>query len=149
MSRVAFLVDGFNVYHSLRDAERVAGRSLRWLDLRRLCESYARRNVLGRPSTLQTVTYFSAFATFLARTKPDALARHATYVRALQATGVEVALGRFKARSRSCPRCGSSYVTYEEKETDVAIAIRIMGTWTASSRFARLPTCDISCLILS
>jgi hypothetical protein len=63
MNRVAFLVDGFNVCHSLRDAERVAGRSLRRLDLRRLCESYARRNLLGLTSTLQSVTYFSAFAT--------------------------------------------------------------------------------------
>lgn len=38
--RVACLVDGFNVYHSIRDVERRVGdASAKWLDLRSLCAS--------------------------------------------------------------------------------------------------------------
>ena len=126
VNQVAFLVDGFNLYHSVLDAERRLRRTVRWLDIRSLCESYTRRSLLGRASTLQSVTYFSAYATFLGHTSPASLTRHRTYVQALQATGVEVVLNRFKARWRVCPICRHRYVGYEEKETDVAIAVRIV-----------------------
>lgn len=126
MNRVAFLVDGFNVLHSLKEAQRVLGRQLQWLDLRSLCLWYVRSGVFGRTATLQGVTYFSAYATFLPPGHPGAPAWHRTYVRALEATGVSVVLGRFRSRRRKCPKCGASYLGYEEKETDVAIAARIM-----------------------
>lgn len=39
--RVAFLVDGFNLYHSVKAAERLMPDSqLKWLDIPALCESY-------------------------------------------------------------------------------------------------------------
>jgi hypothetical protein len=41
MSRVTFLVDGFNLYHSLLEASHdLGGDSTRWLDLRSLLSSY-------------------------------------------------------------------------------------------------------------
>ena len=41
MGRTAFLVDGFNLYHSLKDAQlALGGQSTRWLDLRSFCSSY-------------------------------------------------------------------------------------------------------------
>ena len=43
------------------------------------------------------------------------------YLEALRATGVETRLGQFKRRQRTCPFCGRRFVTFEEKETDVAI----------------------------
>lgn len=39
---------------------------------------------------------------------------------------MEIALGRFRRRSRRCPICKKIYVAHEEKETDVAIAVRIV-----------------------
>jgi len=39
VNRVVCLIDGFNLYHSLRDLERGHGHSLRWLDLKALCSS--------------------------------------------------------------------------------------------------------------
>lgn len=40
-NRVAFLVDRFNVYYSIRDVERqVGGASAKQPDLRSLCASY-------------------------------------------------------------------------------------------------------------
>ena len=41
MLRTAFLVDGFNLYHSLVEAQHaLQGRGTRWLDLRSLCASF-------------------------------------------------------------------------------------------------------------
>lgn len=39
-NRVIYLVDGFNLYHSLKDAERDGpGTHTRWLDLPEFCRS--------------------------------------------------------------------------------------------------------------
>jgi len=45
---------------------------------------------------------------------------------ALRATGVDVRLGRFKAKSLTCPLCGRSFVRFEEKETDVALGVQLL-----------------------
>lgn len=139
MNRVAFLVDGFNVYHSVRDAETAIERRLQWLDIRGLCRTYVRR-LLGKDAALKSVTYFTAYATFLAESNPIALVHHKTYVRALEATGVQTVLGRFKSRSRKCPKCGTSYTAHEEKETDVAIALQLV-------ELAISPNCDTIVII--
>src|SRR6266568_532850 len=120
-NRVCFLVDGFNVYHSVVAAQ--AGRkgaSMKWLDLRALCESYL--SSIGGGATLQRVFYFSAYMDWI----PDKAARHATYVAALRATGVEVQLHRFKEKEVWCKVCKKAYVHHEEKETDVAIAVKLL-----------------------
>jgi len=135
VNRVGFLVDGFNVYHSLREAERVVKRQVRWLDLKALCSSYARRSFFGQQSTVCSVTCFSAYATFRARSEPGIVTRHRAYVQALQATGVETVMGRFKSRVRRCAACGTAYTTHEEKETDVAIALGVV-------ELARASDCD-------
>jgi len=120
-NRVCFLIDGFNVYHSVVAAQ--AGRkgaSMKWLDMRALCESYL--SGIGGGATLQRVFYFSAYMDWI----PDKAARHATYVAALRATGVEVQLHRFKEKEVWCKVCKKAYVHHEEKETDVAIAVKLL-----------------------
>lgn len=126
MNRVSFLVDGFNVYHSLKDAQGVLRRPLKWLDLRGLCGSYVRSSVFGRAATLGQVTYFSAYATFLTATNPGVVSRHRSYVEALERTGVEVIMGRFKWKPRWCRACRQEQPGHEEKETDVSIAVRLI-----------------------
>ncbi|MBV9111158.1 MAG: NYN domain-containing protein [Gemmatimonadetes bacterium] len=142
--RVAFIVDGYNLYHSIRDAEKVvADRPMRWLDLSSLCCSYLHH--FGRNATLQGVYYFSAVPRHLAATKLDIEARHEVYVDALCSTGVVVSLGNFKAREKHIPlkycrfklwpmrrpirlpipRCSLIFTRSEEKETDVAIASKM------------------------
>ena len=60
-NRVAFLVDGFNVYHAIRDVERRVGdASAKWLDLRSLCTSYLYR--LEGYAELEAIHYFTAYA---------------------------------------------------------------------------------------
>jgi len=125
MSRIIFLVDGFNLYHSLVDAERAASHATtKWLDLRRFCSSYlpVARTVLGDRVSLERIYYFSALPTHRSQGKRN---RHALYMRCLRGTGVNVELARFKPKDIYCPRCDSYFVSHEEKETDVAIAARL------------------------
>jgi hypothetical protein len=94
MSRVSFLIDGFNVYHSISEAMKDEGGSMKWLDYFSLCQSYL--SVFGREARLERVIYFSAYATHLQQTHPDVILRHRRYVHALRSTGVEPVMGRFK-----------------------------------------------------
>jgi uncharacterized LabA/DUF88 family protein len=113
--RVAAFVDGFNLYHALRDLHR---DHLKWLNLRMLCENFAPRPALS----LIDVFYFSACATW----RPDSYRRHREYVRALQCIGVKVVMGRFKGKDRRCWRCQAGWKDHEEKETDVNIALQLL-----------------------
>ena len=38
--RVSFFIDGFNLYHSTRDVEKVISSKVRWLDIRGLMTSF-------------------------------------------------------------------------------------------------------------
>jgi uncharacterized LabA/DUF88 family protein len=120
-NRVCFLVDGFNVYHSVCEALRITkGASIKWLDMQALCSSYL--SAIGNGAMLEKVFYFSAFMDWI----PDKVARHQIYVDALRATGVEVQLHRFKEKEVWCKTCKELHVHHEEKETDVAIAVKLM-----------------------
>ena len=125
MNRTAFLIDGFNLYHSLKDAGRdLGGVSTRWLDLRALCGSFLYQ--VGGNAQLAGVFYFSALARHLEAIKPDVTLRHLAYIECLRSTGVEVELAQFKEKWISCPHCHASITRHEEKETDVAIALKLL-----------------------
>lgn len=125
MTRTAFLVDGFNLYHSLRAAgAALGGASTKWLDLRALCASYL--HLVGEEAILERVYYFSALATHLESLKPDLTQRHRILIDALEANGVAVQLGRFKAKTTKCRNCGEISIRHEEKETDVAIGTKLL-----------------------
>jgi len=127
-NRVCFLVDGFNVYHSIVEALKVTpAASMKWLDFIGFCRSFL--SSIGRDATLERVFYFSASADF----RPDKAARHATYATALRATGVEVQLGRFKEKDVWCPTCRTAFKRHEEKETDVAVAVKLLELLTVNA----------------
>lgn len=125
MNRTAFLVDGFNLYHSLKRADQELGRACtRWLDLRALCSSFL--HAIGNKAQIEEVYYFSALAKHLEATHPDVTQRHLTYIKCLEASGVTVELGRFKPKDLWCPNCSTRLIKHEEKETDVAISIKLL-----------------------
>jgi uncharacterized LabA/DUF88 family protein len=107
-----FFVDGFNVYHSLRDKQEY--RKYLWLDFWALAQRFTRKqdNLIG-------VHYFSAYATW----KPDSMKRHRLLVHALQSRGVNVVMGEFKEKDTHCKLCGRVFRAREEKQTDVNIAV--------------------------
>ena len=120
-TRVCFIIDGFNVYHSICEALRTRpGTSMKWLDLQELCRSYL--GAIGGGAQLERVFWFSAPADF-STSKAE---RHEVYVQALKATGVAVQLGRFKEKDVYCNRCKTTFKRHEEKETDVAIALKLL-----------------------
>ena len=124
--RTAFLVDGFNLYHSVDDvlAGRHADPPLKWLDVRSLCESIVRdAQGVPRRAVVSEIHYFSALATHLEARNPGIVARHRTYLRALEHTGVTIHLGQFKRTDRG----------HEEKETDVAIAVALLELYHAGA----------------
>ena len=116
MKRVVAYVDGFNLYHSIRDLDR---NHLKWLDLRTLLRNFAPTS----DNDLPHIFYFTAFAYW----RKNSMARHKEYVAALADTGVTPIIGRFKERDRECPSCGFKWTHHEEKESDVAIGISIMS----------------------
>lgn len=139
MNRVSFLVDGFNLYHSVRRASHdLRGASTKWFDLRALCSSYL--YVIGGGAQLESIHYFSALARHLEARNPDVTRRHRRFLDALHATGVRIELARFKRKDVRCPNCTHSFERYEEKETDVAIAVKLLEHFHTD-------TCDTAVLV--
>ena len=110
-------VDGFNLYHGIHSKW---GRRFLWLDLVALSKAIRPR------STLVKVKYFTASVL----NEPDAQARQNVYIAALQSVNrglMETIYGRYQEKSRICFSCGKVSRLYEEKETDVNIAINILA----------------------
>lgn len=124
MTRITFLVDGYNLYHSLREAEqRLPGVSLRWLDLRAFAHSFL--ELVARDARLEEVVYFSALARHRETVRPGTIERHRAYLAALATSGVSIELGHFKKKLFRCAHCRQRTPVFEEKETDVSIAGRL------------------------
>ena len=140
MERVAFIIDGFNLYHSLCDAERDIGdgSSTKWLDINSLCSSYI--HLFGKTAVLSEIHYFSALAKHLDASKPEVTKRHGDFIKCLDATGVLTQLNRFKKKTLRCHSCKQKFNKYEEKETDVAIAVKLLELFVED-------TCDIVSLV--
>jgi uncharacterized LabA/DUF88 family protein len=114
MNRVVFFIDGFNLYHALEDNPRFA--KYKWLDMSRLAKCFVQTN-----QQIAKIFYFTAYASW----NPQKLARHRVFVRALRWAGVDVVLGEFKYKQRFSTNCKTLYETFEEKETDVNIALKL------------------------
>ena len=114
MAKVYVLVDGFNLYHALDTNPHY--HCYKWLSLTRLASCF----VLGRDA-LAGVEYFTTLATW----DPTKVSRHKLFIKANEAEGVKITYGEFKRKQRKCPECGKLIRTFEEKQTDVNIAIRL------------------------
>lgn len=116
-NRMIVYVDGFNLYHGLHASS--ARRHL-WLDLPKLAQSLRPRE------ELLAVRYFTASVL----NEPAAQGRQDTYIAALLASNpdvVEVTMGRYQQKTRRCRNCNHPWHLYEEKETDVNIAVNLVA----------------------
>lgn len=111
-ARVAAFIDGFNMYHSL---DENGLRQYKWLNYWALAEKF----ITASTEELTKVYYFSA----LAKWDTEKVARHQNYIKALRFVGVTPVMGNFKQVTRKCRECKRKYLTFEEKETDVNIAV--------------------------
>ena len=115
--RLIVYVDGFNLYHGMRDKH---GRTTLWLDLVTLSQA------LRPAQELVAVRYFTARVS----NNPQSQARQEHYVSALSALHGEkfgITWGRYQAKNVECRECGAEYLKFEEKETDVNIAISLVS----------------------
>lgn len=117
LKRAMFYVDGFNLYHSIKD---LRDEKLKWLSLAQIAQLLIPKN----DEKIVGIKYFSALAhkRGLASVK-----RHESYMAFLKSEGVECILGRFKGQPRVCRQCGNSWKHPEEKETDVNIAVHMVA----------------------
>lgn len=114
---LAVYVDGFNLYHGLHQA---TARKHLWLDLGALAQSLRPQSVLTK------VMYFTAPVL----NDAAGLSNQQDYLAALVAQNpglIEVVQGRYQSKSKNCRRCGNSWTVYEEKETDVNIAVNLVA----------------------
>lgn len=119
MIRVITYIDGFNLYFGLRESNL---KRLYWLDVAKLSQS-----ILRPDQTLEQTRYFTARI----RGKGPKIAdvqRQSTYIDALLTRpNLVVQEGHFLEKSVTCKSCGKSWQTYEEKMTDVNIAVGLLG----------------------
>lgn len=126
--RISFIVDGLNLYFSLREMEGLSKKPSRWLDLRGMCESFVQAigQHVGFRTTLGEIHYFAAYPSPATLRVKGVVDWQHTYVEALEATGVSVTMSPFKDRDVRCPHCRTVFRRPEEKETDVAIAVKLL-----------------------
>lgn len=126
MQRIVVYVDGFNLYHGMRAR---FGRAYHWLDLQSLASS------LLRPGQrLEGVKYFTARV----RGTGAGRLRQVAYLEALRAhcSKLEIIEGHFQEKNCRCRTCAATWTTYEEKETDVSLAVALVE----DAAFARYGT---------
>lgn len=117
MKRVRAYIDGFNLYHGIK--EHTKARAFRWVDLRALAEHF-----LAAGETLDEVLYYTTIPPW----HPGKARRHQLYLDALGVHGVSVRLGRFQPELKTCyGTCGEIFTAYTEKLTDVNLATELLA----------------------
>lgn len=122
--KVSFLIDGFNLYHSIEDVKKYEGIKAKWLDVKTLLHSYL--TDLGKNAKFNGIYYFTALRHHVHDEKPNSILRHKRYIEVLESTGIEVVYGKFKPKTIRCKGCNCTFTAYEEKKTDVAIASKLL-----------------------
>jgi len=115
LERLICFVDGFNLYHALNALQQP---HLKWLDLRKLFSHFSR----PKSQIITQILFFSAYPPW----KPASHFRHRQYVAALLSTGVTPVMGQFKNKPKKCMKCAAQWVSHEEKETDVNLALALL-----------------------
>ncbi len=119
MRRVIVYVDGFNLYYGLRSK---GWKRYYWLDIRRMAEE-----ILRPSQVLVAVRYFTA-AVHQRPNDPGKPDRQRTYLEALETRqDLSIHYGYFQPKRQRCSTCGATWQTYEEKMTDVNIAVEMLA----------------------
>ena len=118
-TRVVVYIDGFNLYYGMWSR---GWRRYYWLDLNRLAV-----RLLRSGQTLAGVKYFTA------RVIPDTRSvdkarRQNIYLEALGTlSDMDIHYGYYLPKMQRCSTCGTTWQTYEEKMTDVNIAVELVA----------------------
>lgn len=113
-NRTLFFIDGFNVYHAIKTPR--LGK-YRWLNYWELATKF-----LQPKDLLVGVLFFTAYPPWDIHKRN----RQERLISANQLYNVQVVLGKFRYTTKRCRECKKEYHTYEEKRTDVNIAIHLL-----------------------
>lgn len=115
MERVIAYIDGFNLYYGLK-AKR--WQCYYWLDIRLLI-----LNLLKPHQRLCFAKYFTARISG----NPEKERRQSVFLDAIGTLpDTRIYYGHFLPKQHTCRDCGTPWNTYEEKMTDVNIAVELM-----------------------
>jgi len=118
MTRVVAYVDGFNLYFGLKAK---GWKKHYWLDLKGLATS-----LLKPGQTLEGVHYFTSRIQPNGRNVAD-MQRQSDYLDALATLpSLTIHYGHYLQKSKRCLHCGATWMDYEEKMTDVNIAMQLL-----------------------
>ncbi|MBS2010158.1 MAG: NYN domain-containing protein [Cyanobacteria bacterium SZAS TMP-1] len=135
------MIDGFNVYYSVTTCLNRGNIARgKWFDYRGYCEWVTATNPIFQfNSTVNRVRLYSAMAYH--DPDPTVVSRHLVLNQAMAATNVEVTLGNFKRKKVRCklPACGQKFVTHEEKETDINVAMGVIESLLVD---------DVDCVVI-
>lgn len=115
-NRIIFFVDGFNLYHSI--ADNPGFQKYKWLDIEKLCKNFVKREDI-----VKDIYYFTSLTMW----NSAKVKRHKTYINALELKDIKVVYGEFRLKEKTCRLCRKTYETFEEKQTDVNIAIHLFS----------------------
>lgn len=119
MNRVITYIDGFNLYFGLRSK---GWRRYYWLNLHQLSLA-----LLKPGQQLAAVHYFTARIRANGHNVDD-MRRQSLYVEALQTLpDTTLHFGHYLDKPRQCRQCGAQWMDYEEKMTDVNIAVQMLA----------------------
>lgn len=119
MSRVSLYIDGFNLYFGLKERR---WRKYYWLDHHALG-----RRLLREGQVLVASNYFTSRIRSIAGNDAD-VQRQAVYLDALGAQDeVNLHFGHYLIKPRRCASCHATWTGFEEKMTDVNIAVRLLA----------------------
>lgn len=109
------IVDEFNLYFGIKSLNIPR---YKWLDIVKLANNIQREH-----QKLQKVYYCTARVV----ANSNKHKRQNTYIEALMSKEkIEILYGKFKVKSSKCKYCGCSIIKYEEKMSDVNIAIQLI-----------------------
>lgn len=118
MTRVISYIDGFNLYFGLKDK---GWKRYYWLDLVALSSA-----LLLLDQSLLATHYFTARLRFAHNNKVDKQ-RQDDYLDALGTlNNLHIQYGHYLQKTRECRKCKATWPDYEEKMTDVNIAVQLI-----------------------
>lgn len=128
--KVAALIDGFNLYHSM-DNQRY--RKYKWLNFSKLFRKYVNSKDKLEIHYFTTINYEDVIDFKINKERSEGkLKRHLELIRAEESKGVFVHYGYFKDTNFECEKCGHRTRIRKEKQTDVGI-----GAYLAYLAFSR------------
>lgn len=112
---VVSYIDGFNLYFGLR---KMGWQRYYWMDIDSLS-----LNLLKKHQLLAKTHYFTSRIT----NNPNKQRRQNTFLEALSAVGLEPIYGKYRHNPYKCFKSNSIHMIAQEKMTDVAMAVQLLG----------------------